>query len=151
MWPARMLVSSIRSAGERVAAVLHDVDALLHLQPISSETPDGLGVVGEEGDGASAGAAVPVFDHEAGEDTRVLVRLHEGAGAGFDVENESIEALGELLGHDAGSDEVGGFDRGGVVAGERRGCGRRGRGRGVWPISAAPHCRRTCSKRRSES
>ena len=61
-------------------------------------------------------AASPVCDHEVGEEAGVFVGAHEGSGAGFDVEDESVEALGELFGHDAGGDEVGGFHGGGVVA-----------------------------------
>ena len=46
----------------------------------------------------------------------VFVGGHEGAGAGFDVEDEGVEVFGEFLAHDAGGDEVGGLDGAGVVA-----------------------------------
>ena len=101
--------------GESVAAVLEDVDALEDFEPVAGVAPDGLGVIGEEGDGAGAGGFAG-FDHEAGEQEGVFLALHEGAGAGFDVEDEGVEALGELFAHDAGGDEVRGFDRTGVVA-----------------------------------
>ena len=60
--------------------------------------------------------ASPVCDHELGEEFGFLVGGHEGAGADFDVEDESVEAFGEFLAHDAGGDEVGRFDGAGVVA-----------------------------------
>jgi hypothetical protein len=96
---------------------------------------------GEEGDGAGAGGS-PVCDHEFGELQGFLVGGHEGAAAGLDVEDEGVEAFGELLAHDAGGDEVGRFDGAGVVAkGVEDAVG--GDQGGVWPTRAAPHWRRT--------
>ncbi len=60
--------------------------------------------------------ASPVLDHEFGEELRFFVGGHEGAAADFDVEDEGVEAFGELLAHDAGGDEEGRFDGAGVVA-----------------------------------
>jgi len=102
-------------SGHGMAVLLHDVDALFYLQPVSGVAADGLGVVGDEGDGAGSGGLAG-FNHEAGEQAGVFDAVHEGSGAGFDVEDEGVEALGELFGHDAGGDEVGGFDGGGMVA-----------------------------------
>ncbi len=101
--------------GERVPPVLEDVDALADFEPVAGEAADGLRVVGEEGDGAGAGGFAG-FDHQAGEQAGVLGALHEGAGAGFNVEDEGVEALGELFAHDAGGDEVGRFDGTGVIS-----------------------------------
>ena len=44
------------------------------------------------------------------------VGLHEGAAAGFDVEDQAVEIFGQFFAHDAGGDEVGGLDGAGVVA-----------------------------------
>ncbi len=98
-----------------MAAALEDVDALHDFEPVAGEAADGLAVAGDEGDGAGAGGFAGL-DHEAGEEAGVVGVLHEGAGAGFDVEDEGVEALGELFAHDAGGDQVGAFDCRGVVA-----------------------------------
>ena len=93
--------------GHGVADAFEDVDALPDFDPVAGEAAEGLVHGGEEGNGAGAGE-LSGFDHEAGEELGVVVFGHEGAGAGFYVEHEGVEACGELLAHDAGGDEVGG-------------------------------------------
>ena len=53
--PERMLVRCDEVGGQGVATALHDVDALADLAPVAGEAAEGLGHVGEEGDGAGAG------------------------------------------------------------------------------------------------
>ena len=99
--------------GWRCAA--HDVDALPDLDPVAGEAAEGLVHGGEEGDGAGAGGFAGLH-HEFGEEFGFFVGGHEGAGADFDVEDEGVEVFGEFFAHDAGGDEVWGFDGAGVVA-----------------------------------
>lgn len=100
---------------EGVADALHDVHALQDLQPVAGVASEGLIHLGEEGDRSGPGGFAGL-DHEVGEEASVFVLLHEGAGAGFYVENQGIERFGELLAHYAGGDEEGRFDGAGVVA-----------------------------------
>ena len=82
---------------------------------LPEKRPRGCVHGGEEGDGAGAGEGAGL-DHEVGEVLGVVVVAHEGAAAGFYVEDEGVEVFGELFAHDAGGDEVGGLDGAGVVA-----------------------------------
>ena len=100
--------------GEWVAVLREDIDALFDLKGVADEASDGLIVIGDEGDCVAAGGVAGV-DHEAGEGEGLCGVSHEGTGAGFDVEDEGVEGFGELLAHDAGSDEVGVLDGGGMV------------------------------------
>ncbi len=61
-------------------------------------------------------ARVPVSTMRLARSRACVDGGHEGAGADFDVEDEGVEAFGELLAHDAGGDEEGGLDGAGVVA-----------------------------------
>ena len=60
--------------------------------------------------------ALAGFDHEFGEENGIFFALHEGAGTGFDVENEGVDAFGEFFAHDGGTDEADIFDSGSGVA-----------------------------------
>ena len=71
--------------------------------------------VGDEGDNFFA-HALACFDHDFGKDDGIFFALHEGAGAGFNVENERVDAFGEFLAHDGGADEADIFDGGCGVA-----------------------------------
>ena len=95
--------------------LLHDVDALEDFEIVAGVAAEGLIHPGEEGDGVGAGR-FSSLDHESGKEAGVVILFHEGAGACFDVEDESVEALGELLAHDACGDEVRGLDGAGVIA-----------------------------------
>lgn len=70
-----------------------DVDALPDFDPVAGEAAEGFVVIGEEGDGASAGGFAGL-DHEFGEELGLVVGGHEGAAAGFDVEDEGVEVFG---------------------------------------------------------
>ena len=126
MCPASAWVSSSRSEaeaqlfrrqreGEVGREVLEEFEALLHLDPVAGETAERLVHGGEQGDGAGAGQLAGL-DHQAGEQLRVGILRHEGAGAGLDVEHQRVQAGRELLAHDAGGDQVGRFDGAGMVA-----------------------------------
>ena len=101
--------------GHGMAVLLHDVDALPYFNPVAGEAAERLVHAGEECDGASAGRLAGL-DHKPGEEFGAFVGGHEGPGADFDVEDQSVEAFGELLAHDAGGDEEGGFYSAGVIA-----------------------------------
>ena len=62
----------------------------------------------------------------------------EGARADLDVHDEPVEPGGELLGEDGGDDERERLDRRRWRRGSRRGGGRPGRARAVWPTIAQP-------------
>ena len=70
--------------------------------------------VGDERAGGAAGAGRDL-DQRLGQGAGVVQGGHEGAGAGLDVEDEGVEAGGELLGEDRGGDEVDRLDRAGDV------------------------------------
>jgi len=101
--------------GAGVAILFHDVDAFPHFDPVAGEAAEGLFHSGEEGNGAGSGEGAGL-DHKVGEVFGVVVGLHEGAGAGLDVEDEGVEVFGEFFAHDAGGDEVGRLDGADVVA-----------------------------------
>ena len=102
-------------AGHGVAGAAHDVDAFPYFDPVAGKTAERLVHGGEERRGASAGG-FSGLDHELGEEFGFFVSGHECTGADLDVEDEGVEALGELFAHDAGGDEEGRFDGAGVVA-----------------------------------
>ena len=101
--------------GHGVIIAAHDADALPYFDPVAGEATERLVHCGEESGGAGA-CSFAGLDHEAGEKAGLVVGGHEGAGADFDVEDEGVEGLGELLAHDAGGDEEGRLDGAGVVA-----------------------------------
>ena len=82
---------------------------------VASETAERLVHVSDEGDGFFA-HAFGGFDHQLGQADGVFFSLHEGAGAGFDVEHQRIDSFGKFLAHDGGADQANIFDRGGDVA-----------------------------------
>ena len=92
--------------GEGVAGTAEYIDALADLIPVAGEAAEGLGHVGEEGDGAAV-IGVAGGDHELGKEAGVGGVLHEGAGAGFYIKDEGVEGFSELFAHDAGGDERG--------------------------------------------
>ena len=83
--------------------------------PVAGGGAEGLAHVSEEGDGAGSGG-LGRGDHEGGEEFGVILLTQKGAGAGFYVEDEGVEAGGEFFGENAGADEAGVFDGGGKVA-----------------------------------
>jgi len=96
--PAGEDVRELDEIGGHGVAILntmraHDVDALPDLDPVTGEAAEGLVVVSEQGDGACAGGFAGL-DHELGEELRLLVGGHEGAAAGFDVEDQGVEVFG---------------------------------------------------------
>ncbi len=101
--------------GHGMPVLLHDVDALPDFDPVAGEAAERLVHAGEERDGARVGGFAGLH-HKLGEIFRLFIGRHEGPGADFDIENESVEALGEFLAHDTGGDEEGRFDGAGVVA-----------------------------------
>ena len=114
---------------ERVGMALKDLDALGDFDPVAGKAAEGLVHAREESDGLDAGFGAGL-DHEAGEFAGLIDGGQECSGTDFDVEDESVERLGEFLAHDAGGDEEGRLDGAGVVAhgveeavggGERRG------------------------------
>ncbi len=70
-----------------------DVCALPYFDPVAGEATEGFVVIGEECDGAGAGGFAGL-DHEFGEELGLVVGGHEGAAAGFDVENQGVEVFG---------------------------------------------------------
>ena len=79
--------------GERVEFALEYVYTFPDFEPVSGEAAEGLVHGGEEGDGTGSGGFAGL-DHELGEEAGVFVGLHEGAGAGFYVEDEAVEVFG---------------------------------------------------------
>ena len=60
--------------------------------------------------------ALAGFHHQLGQVRGILLVLHEGAGTGFYVENQSVDALGELLAHDGRANQEWALDGAGDVA-----------------------------------
>ena len=52
----------------------------------------------------------------SGEELGVTRIFHERACPGLDVQNQSINALGHLLAHDGGADEIRALNRAGDIA-----------------------------------
>ena len=92
-----------------------EFDGFDKLDPVAGGRAKGLAHVREEGDGAGS-SGLRGGHHEGGEEFGVFLLTQKGAGAGFDVEDEGVEAGGELFGEDAGADEAGVFDGAGEVA-----------------------------------
>jgi len=111
--PSSELEAEFEQIGRTAPA--QDVDALDYFERVADHVAQRLIHVGDQGDHALA-HALAGFDHEFGEEGRVLFALHESAGAGFHVEHERVDAFGELLAHDGGADQIRAFDRAGDVA-----------------------------------
>jgi len=96
------------------AAALEDFDGFDNFIGVAGHAAERLVHGGEQGDALFAHAASGV-DHDFGKADGIFFLGHEGAGAGFDVEHERIDALGELLAHDRGANEADVFNGGGDV------------------------------------
>ena len=114
----------VEPAVDLVAA--QEAGGVRHLERVAGGGGERLVHVGDERAGRAAGA-VRHLDQRLGERAGVVQRRHEGAGAGLHVEDQRVEAGGELLRQDRGGDEVDRLDRAGDVADARRSGGRRGR------------------------
>ncbi len=86
------------------------VDRLAQLEGVPHRAAERLVHVREQADDLAPGA-LSELDHRLGELPGVVERLHEGAVADLDVEDDRVGAAGELLGHDAGGDERDVVDR----------------------------------------
>ncbi len=82
---------------------------------MAGEPAEGLAHVGDQRDALFAHALGGV-DHDFGERDRIFILAHESAGAGFHVEDQRVDAFGELFAHDGGADEADVLDGGGGVA-----------------------------------
>src|ERR671925_1756178 len=83
---------------------------LADLERVSHRAPERLVHVGELADDLPIGAA-PELEHRLGELSRVVERLHEGAVADLDVEDDRVRPGRDLLGHDARGDQRDVLDR----------------------------------------
>src|ERR671923_234420 len=83
---------------------------LADLERVSHRAPERLVHVGELADDLTIGAA-PELEHRLGELSRVVERLHEGAVADLDVEDDRVRPGRDLLGHDARGDQRDVLDR----------------------------------------
>ena len=91
------------------------VDRLAHLERVAGGGPEDLVHVGDQRHGVLPGAGRDLHQRPR-QRLGVLAGGHERARAGLDVEHERVEALGELLGEDAGHDQRDRLDRAGGVA-----------------------------------
>lgn len=97
------------------ALAVEDLDGLAGLEGVADGEAEGGAHVGEEGDDLLPRAGADA-DEGLGELAGAVGVLHEGAAPDLDVEDEGVDALGQLLGQDAGDDEGDALDGGGDVA-----------------------------------
>ena len=91
------------------------IEALLDLERVADAQPQRLVHVGDQRDHFLA-HSLAGFNHQLGQKRGVFLGLHERARARFHVQHQPVDALGQLLAHDRGANQVGAFDRAGNVA-----------------------------------
>jgi hypothetical protein len=107
---------SSRRSSLSAGAAAQQFDGLDQLDPVAGGAAQGLAHVGEQGHGAGSGG-FGGGHHQGGEILGVFLLAEECAGAGFYVEDQGVEAGGELsCSEDGGADEAGAFDGAGAVA-----------------------------------
>lgn len=97
------------------AAAAENFNALDDFSGMAGHPAERLVHIGDESDDFFA-HALAGLDHDFGETDGIFFALHEGAGARFDVENESVNTFGKFFTHDGRADESDIFDGGGGVA-----------------------------------
>jgi len=97
------------------AAAVENLDTLGDFIRMASHAAERLVHVGDKRDDFLF-HALAGFDHEFSEKNGIFFTLHEGAGTGFDVKHEGVDAFGELFAHDGGTDEADIFDSGSGIA-----------------------------------
>ena len=105
-------MTSTRSAGP---PPLQDLDRLDHLAGVAHLAAQRLVHVGEQRPHRGAVGA-PDADHGLGQGAGLRRLLHEGPPAHLHVEDQAVEALGQLLGHDRRGDQRDRLHRAGGVA-----------------------------------
>ncbi len=97
------------------AATPQHLDRLGDLVGVAHLPAQGMVHIGEQGDETSV-VSLTDADHRFRQPAGILNVLHERPPAHLDVQHESVEALGQLLGGDRRGDERDGRDRPGDVA-----------------------------------
>ena len=99
----------------RSAAAAENIDALGDFVGVAGHAAKWLVHIGNERDDFFA-HALAGFDHDFSEANGIFFAFHEGTRAGFDVEDESVDAFRKFLAHDRSADETDIFDRGSNIA-----------------------------------
>ena len=97
------------------AAALEAVDGFADFEGVACGVADGFGHGVEEGAHGDSAEGADVGEG-LGEGFGLGAGAHEGAAAEFDVEDEAVEAFGELFAHNASGDEWNARDGAGDIA-----------------------------------